>query len=167
MSNRTSNIPRNKPVLAEHRESSDYHCIDMPSTFMNTTVIGINQTAADKDKREVFRNKDYRIAISHAINRQEIIDVVFQRQGEPWQAAPRAESKFYDEEFAKQYTEHNVELAKEHLAKAGVEPGSFKFSLLVSNFKPEWVDVAPLLAEQIGQIGVEVQIESVDNTLFN
>ncbi len=167
MSNRTFNIPRNKPVLAEHRESGDYDFIDMPPTFMNTTVVAFNQTIKDSKRRELYRNKDFRIAVSHAINRQEIIDVVFQRQGEPWQAAPRADSKFYDEEFAKQYTEHDVALAKEHLAKAGVEAGEVTATLMVSNFKPEWVDVAPLLVGHLAEIGITLKIDAVDNTLFN
>lgn len=178
MSNRTFNLPRNKPVLAEHRDSGGYQFFDMPSTFMNTTVFALNQTTSDKTKREAFRSKDFRIGVSHAINRQEIIDVVFQRQGEPWQAAPRRETRFFDEEFAKQYTEHDVDLAKQHLDAAGIEEDGqgnrlwpdgkkLSFTLTVSNFKPEWVDVAQLLVTHLAAVGIDLKVDSVDKTLFN
>ncbi|MGD7704970.1 ABC transporter substrate-binding protein [Microlunatus sp. Y2014] len=178
MQNRTFNIPRNKPVLAESRESGGYGFFDMPSTFMNTTVLGLNQTATNSVAAEAFGNKDFRIGFSHAINRQEIIDVVFQRQGEPWQAAPRRETRFFDEEFAKQYTEFDLELAKQQFDKAGYEADAsgarlwkdgskLSVSLLVSNFKPEWVDVAELLRGQLAEAGIDLRVDAVDRTLFN
>ena len=46
---------------------------------------------------DVIHNQKFRIGLSHAINRKEIIDTVFFGKGEPWQAAPRKESPFFHE----------------------------------------------------------------------
>src|SRR5690625_4304265 len=119
MQNRNINLARNKPVLAEERENSDFEFYDTTLTFMNTTMISLNEDHEDGAKREVFQSKDFRIGLSHAINRQAIIDTVYQRQGEPWQGAPRPEHRFYDEAMAKQYTEYDVELANQYLDDAG------------------------------------------------
>src|SRR5690625_5508470 len=86
---------------------------------MNTTMISLNEDHEDGAKREVFQNKDFRIGLSHAINRQAIIDTVYQRQGEPWQGAPRPEHRFYDEAMAKQYTKNDVEQANQYHHDAG------------------------------------------------
>ncbi|MEJ7839955.1 MAG: ABC transporter substrate-binding protein [Thermomicrobiales bacterium] len=53
-------------------------------------------------------NHDFRSALSLAIDRQEIIDTVYVSQGEPWQGAPKADTPFYNELLAKQYTEYDV-----------------------------------------------------------
>ena len=76
---------------------------------MNTLAFALNLTHKDPMKREIYQNKDFRVALSHAINRQEIIDVVYVGQGEPYQLAPRPTSPFYNERLAKQYTEYDVD----------------------------------------------------------
>src|SRR5690625_3243118 len=179
MQNRKINLPRNKPVLAEERESSDFEFYDTTLTFMNTTMISLNEDHEDGAKREVFQNKDFRIGLSHAINRQAIIDTVYQRQGEPWQGAPRSEHRLYDEEMAKQYTEYDVDLANQYLDDAGYaetdsngvrlgpDGNPITFQLLVSNFNFEWSDVASMVIDDWREVGIDARMDSVDNTLFH
>ncbi len=64
----------------------------------------LNLTVQDPVKNALFNDKNFRIALSHAINRPELIDIIYVGQGEPFQVAPRPESQFYDEAFAHQYT---------------------------------------------------------------
>lgn len=175
----TFNIPSNKPVLAESRESGGYDFFDLVSTTMNNTIFSLNQTSSNPVLREAFQKKDFRIGISHAINRQEIIDVVFQRQGEPWQAAPREDTEYYDEEFAKQFTEFDLELAVQHLESAGYgdvdgngnrlwpDGSTMAFMVMVSDFRPEWLDVAQLLVGHLAEVGITLQIDNMDRSLFN
>jgi peptide/nickel transport system substrate-binding protein len=82
-------------------------------------LIIFNLSHKNAVRREIFNNRDFRIGLSYALNRDEIIQVAHQRQGEPWQAAPRPESPFYDEAFAKQYTEFDLAKANDHLDRAG------------------------------------------------
>jgi len=81
--------PRNKPIFARSRERGDYQFLDVRTTDFNEMGLYLNLTHPDPALREVFQNKQFRIALSHAINREELIDAVFQRQGEPWQIGPR------------------------------------------------------------------------------
>ena len=64
------------------------------------------------------------IALSHAINRKEIIDTVFVGQGKPWQAAPLEGTPFYNKQLATQYLEYDVAKANEYLDKAGLKKGA-------------------------------------------
>lgn len=123
-------LPRNKPVLARSQETGGYHLPDMRATSMNTAGIAFNLTHPDPVKREVLQNKDFRIGLSHATDRQQIIDIVHQRQGEPWQTAPRPEVPFYDsDDIGKQYTGYDLDLANDYLDKAGYtkrDPGGIR-----------------------------------------
>src|SRR5690606_14004343 len=94
MLDRHINTLQNKPILAQTRESGDYKFFDMYSELVNAATITLNMTQPDPVKREIYSNKDFRIGLSHAINRQEIIDTVYRGQGEPWQMSPRKESGF-------------------------------------------------------------------------
>lgn len=89
------------------------------SSFSNTAVISLNLTHRDPVLRRLFQNKHFRVGLSHAIDRKEIIERVFGGEGEPYQAAPKPESPFYHKRLAHQYTEYDLSAANTYLDKAG------------------------------------------------
>jgi peptide/nickel transport system substrate-binding protein len=173
------NTMTNKPVLARGRAKGGYDFFDMRSGSMNHTVIQFNLTHKNPVLREIFQNKRFRIGVSHAITRQEIIDAVFQKQGEPWQIAPRPESELFDEEMAKQYVDYDVELANRYLDEAGYSrPDSDGFRLgpdgrpitftieISSELRPEWADEAEMIAAYWRAIGLRVNVLSRNRALW-
>ncbi|HEY6740565.1 MAG TPA: ABC transporter substrate-binding protein [Actinopolymorphaceae bacterium] len=169
----------NKPVLAKWRERGDYRFFDLQSGSMNHTLIQLNLTHKDPTLRAMFNNKKFRIGMSHAINRQEIIDAAFQKQGKPWQAAPRPESELYDEEMATQYIEYDVDLANKYLDEAGYakkdgqgrrlrpdgEPIVFTLAFS-SELRPEWADTADLLSKYWKAVGLTVRVQPLSRSLW-
>ncbi len=115
------NNPTNKAVLFDNQEVGDYRFFDVQSSSANQPTVYLNLSHPDPVKREIFNNKDFRIGLSHAIDREEILDLVYFGQGETSQAAPRPESPFYVERLAKQFTEFDPDLANEHLDMAGYD----------------------------------------------
>jgi peptide/nickel transport system substrate-binding protein len=111
---------QNKSAFAENQAAGNYRLISISDPTSNKMAIILNQTAEDPVMRELFRNKDFRIGLSLAINRQEIIDTVYEGAGEPWQTSPRKGSGFYNEQLAKQYTEYDIDLANQYLDEAGL-----------------------------------------------
>ena len=107
----------NKPVFVDNMKKGDYSFFETIPSSMNNMIICFNLTHKDKQLREIFQNPDFRKGVSHAINRKEMIDVVWVGQGEPYQLAPRPTSPFYNETLAKQYTEFDVKKANEYLDK--------------------------------------------------
>lgn len=174
------NIPANKPVLARSREDGDYDFFEIRTTDTNQMAIHLNLTNPDPVLSEVFQNKEFRIGLSHAINRQEIIDAVFQRQGEPWQVAPRPESPFYDEEYAQQYLEYDPDLANQILDDAGFEqrdedgirlrpdgkPIAFTVEIAVPSLTAGWVPAMELVTDYWSEVGIDARIKSEDRSLF-
>ena len=175
---RPINTLQNKPVFAQNRERGDYRFVDAAPADMNTIVIQFNLTHQDETKRGIFQNKDFRIGLSHAINREEIIDVVYQEQGEPWQAAPRPESPFHNEEFAKQYTEYSVEKANAALDKAGyTERGGngirlgpdgepISFPVEVDTASAERIDALELIRGYWREVGIDMNVKTRDGALI-
>ncbi|WP_181727406.1 ABC transporter substrate-binding protein [Streptomyces sp. PT12] len=170
---------QNKPVLAEGREDGGYGFYDLETDKVNTLSIMLNLTSQDEVKREIFGNRDFRIGLSYAIDRQRIINAVHARQGEPWQVAPSRASDFFDEEMATQFTEYDVAAAEEHLDRAGFtrrggdgprlgpdgEPISFRVLVGAGAAKPELLDALEILLPMWREVGVEARIQSEDLTL--
>ncbi|MET9021806.1 ABC transporter substrate-binding protein [Actinopolymorpha sp. NPDC004070] len=170
--------PKNKPVLASNRDRGGYEFVEGLDSTMNKTVIAFNLNHPDRKLREVFQNRDFRIGLSHAINRKEIIAAVYQRQGEPWQAAPRKESEFYLERLAMQYTTYDPKLADQHLDKAGYtrrDPQGFRlrpdgkrltFNVDVITEEPTQIDALQLVRGYWERVGVKMNLYSIDRSLY-
>lgn len=169
---------REKPLYFDGKEKGGFTIIDTRPTIMNQLIVALNLTHTDEAKRKVFTNLDFRAGLSHAINRQEIIDAIYVSQGEPWQAAPRPESAFYNERLAKQYTEYDVDLANEMLDKVlpekdgnGVRLGDDgkPFTFVVegaADIKPEWPDILDLIRQYWEAVGIKATIKPIERSLY-
>ncbi len=169
----------NKPVLAAERENAGFEFFDSKPSEMNTSIIALNLTHPDPVMREIFQNKDFRVGLSHAINRQEIIDVVYQQQGEPWQAAPRRETPFFSETLATQFTEYDVDLANQMLDDAGYaerdaegvrlgpDGNPIAFTVAVpTGFRPDINDSIDLVRGYWQEVGIDVQVKGEERSLW-
>ncbi len=173
------NSAANRPIVYDNREQGGYSAYGIVGEDANMTALAINLTHLDPVKREIFQNKDFRIGLSHAINRQEIVDIVYLGQGVPRQIAPQSDSPFYDEEFANQYTEYSVDIANEHLDKAGyaerddegfrLGPDGNRISIVIEAgdlFGRGWPDVLELVQGYWGAVGIHMEPRIIDRSLL-
>jgi peptide/nickel transport system substrate-binding protein len=169
----------NKPVLFDNMERGNYRFIELVSTGPGPGMIAVNMTHKDPIKRELYLNKDFRIALSLAINRQEIIDAIFVGQGEPFQAALLPSSPFFDESFATQYTEYDPERANELLDSVGLAerdgegfrllPDGSRLQVFVNASavgRQDWVDIMELVKVYWDAVGVETFLNTADRSLL-
>lgn len=164
----------NKGLFIENAERGNYRVVPSPLPGPFRTV-GINLTHPDPAKRAVYANKDFRIGMSLAINRQEVIDLLYFGQGKPWQAAPVDTSRFYDEAFATQYTQYDVAAANESLDKVLPNKDADGFRLLPDGtrlsmmfemlLRPDDTDLFELLVKYWQAVGVDAQYQTEDRTL--
>jgi peptide/nickel transport system substrate-binding protein len=174
-----ANSLKNKAVLYENMEKGDYHFFDQIRDQACTTVIHLNWNTTNAPLREAFQTKDFRIALSHAINRQEIIDTVFVGQGIPYQAAPKPTSQFYNETLATQYTEYDVAKANQLLdalypekdangVRLGPDGKSIKFDLIVDATRmPDWIDVLEMVKIYWQPVGIDMEIQGISGELLD
>ncbi len=103
-------------ILAQNPDLQPFTLIE---SDMNILTLSLNLNDKDPVLRKIFQTKDFRVALSHAIDRDRIIDR-FVPGARPHQAAPRPESPLYHTVLARQFINHDVELAENLLNKIGL-----------------------------------------------
>lgn len=168
----------NKAVFLDNQARANIDFFQIVDAAPSYAAIHLNETSVKRELREAFRNKNLRIALSYAINRQEAIDLIFAGQGEPYQIAPRPESEFYNEKFAKQYTEYDPDLANKMLDKAGFDKRDANgwrltpdgkplyFILTVRGDRQPFVDLAPLLVGYWKAVGVNADYRVMEKSAY-
>jgi peptide/nickel transport system substrate-binding protein len=163
--------PANRSVFFDNMERGDYRLVSADSADMNVARFSFPENHPDEFRASVYQNKDFRIGLSLAIYREELIDVIFLGQGEPYQVGPGPRSPFYNEKLAKQYTEYNAALAAQHLdlvlpEKDGngfrLRPNGDRFTVVIAvnkDFKSDWVDMMELIKGYWDAVGVNTVVE--------
>jgi peptide/nickel transport system substrate-binding protein len=154
---------------------SPYTLYELKDRSNNVMVINLNMTHEEDSKRTLFLNKDFRIALSYAIDRDEILSLIFNGEGKPWQAAPPEDSPLFDPVFATQYLEYSPEKANEYLDRAGFQKDQLgnrlgpdgspiSFSVEVLDTKPQQIAMLSLVAKHLSEVGINLRpkIDSMD-----
>ena len=149
------------------------------STLVSAVLIYPNMTPKDKELREFFQKKNVRVALSIAMNRKEINDVVHFGLGEPRQVALWPSSIYYQKGDEAHYIEFDSKKANALLDQEGYTKKDGQGYRLfpsgkrigwVGEFDPEQGDIPPTLELCIQywkEIGIEFTIKPVNRTLLN
>jgi peptide/nickel transport system substrate-binding protein len=144
----------------------------------NTVSVHFNRASKNEALRELFNQKDFRVGMSHAINRPEIIEVVFKGQGTPAQVSPLESSPLYHEKLSTQYIEYDTAKANELLDKVlpdkdadGMRLGkdgkrlSIVWTLLDANYTggdaKAWIQASELMVGYFKAVGVETKLDVI------
>lgn len=171
------NAPKNKSVFFDGQAKGKFQMLELTPTTVNSMNIIFNMNCKDPVIREIARNRDFRIGLSYAYNRQEILDVVFFQQGKAAQTAPRPESKYYHERLATQHLEYSIPKATEYLDKAypkkdgdgfRLGPDGKRISIIfeIDSGRTTYVDSLELIKKQWAKVGVEINVKLMDRALW-
>lgn len=168
-----------KPVLAENAEKGGYKFFTLDNSSSNTMAIHFNLTDKDPVMRALLNDRNVRIALSLGIDRAEIIDIVYQGTGEPWQIGPKQTSPLYNDQLAHQYTQYDPDQANKLLDAAGLDKRDadgfrlmsdgrrFTFNVNYTGIEqPDWGDALEIVKEQWKKIGVELNATSVERSIY-
>lgn len=116
---------------------------------------------AFNNDKEPFNDVRVRQAINYVVNKQDIIDSVYSgyatRLGSNMSPAM---GDYYLDGLQDVYAK-DVEKAKELLAEAGF-PDGFKTKMSVSSHNTMYADIAQVTAENLKEIGIDVEIEVIE-----
>ena len=111
--------------------------------------------------RGPFTDPRVRLAVAHAVNREEIVKTVFFGRGRPLEGLPLIkESPFYDEALAHAW-DFNPDKAKQLLAAAGKADG-FECTLLSTAQYGMHKDTAVLMQQHLAAVGIKVTLALPD-----
>lgn len=160
----------NIPILSENKESGDYrfaYANWMPNSYGN---IMFNYTTEDEAKHELYNNKDFRRALSVAINRDEIIKLIYKGGVFASQVAPlRGEPYHGESELFQSWAQYDPDLANQMLDDIGLterDADGFRLApngeelLLVISATTAWPAETPELMELVKGYWADVGINA-------
>ena len=123
-----------------------------------TTAMVLNDT------RPPFNNPVVRQALQHALNLDSIASSVYEGGAKP-AIGPFSPDDPWAPANAKPAVFDPTE-AQRLLSQAGVDPSSLTFELIAYNDRPEFANLAAVIQNQLGKIGIKVKIKSGEYNSF-
>ena len=172
----------NYPVLKDHEKDGKYRVLIWPTFGGSDAVVAFNLTyTADPVLGKLLATKDFRVALSYAINRDEIKESAFLGLGEARQAVPAPWHPYFPgKEWAAKYTEFKPDEANKMLDALGLAKRDAQGVRLMENGKPlsieinvvpafgAWPDVGQLVARDWQAVGVKAVVQIRERALaFN
>lgn len=111
----------NYPVLKQSEKAGNYTVKMVYSERGADVAIALNQMHKDPVIKKIFGDVKFRQAISVAINRKEINELVFLGQGTPRQATINESASFFKKEWADNYAQFDTTLANKLLDEIGLD----------------------------------------------
>lgn len=98
-------------LLVQNREKGNYHFIsEKPNTRM-MRMLFLNWDTPNEKLRPFIRNRTFRLALSHATNRDDINQIMYNGRAIPKNHYYANLSPYYEEGYEQNYTEHDPEKA--------------------------------------------------------
>jgi peptide/nickel transport system substrate-binding protein len=171
---------QNYATYQEAAEQGGYRIVLWQSGKGSEVVYNVNMTYDDEMMRSVFSDDRFRQALSLAINRDEINDVIYFGNGFPRQMTVIPTSNYFRPAYETAYADWDLDRANALLDEIGMEwnassshrlwPGTDQPVIISWDLFESETPKGPiteLVAEYWKTIGVEIQYKSVTRTLLS
>jgi len=167
----------NFPLFTGKQQSGGYRALEWPNAGGGTLLVALNLNHQDPVMHDIIGDRRFRIALSHAIDRDEINEVGYFGMGMPRQNGPPATSPYYMPEYEKAYIEYDPERARQLLDDMGLNRRNRNGVRLRPDGKPIqlFIDMASmsgnaqlleLVAEYWTAVGVKTDLKLLARELF-
>jgi len=170
----------NYPVLKQNEASGGYRVLPQFGWSDVLGVVTFNMSIDDPVLRELFNNKEFRIALSIGYDRDQINEVIFNGLYKPSQVAPPDASVYNGADPAfKQNIEHDPDRANEILDSLGLTWNSdhtqrllpdgrpFELSALVNTGWVQQVPIAEMIAQGWNDLGLKTILQPQAGSFIN
>ena len=168
------------PTYKAGEAQGGYRTVIAQSLRTAELVLFINHNVADPVLHDLFNDRDFRIALSVALNRPQMNEIVFFGLGDPHPATPLNTMEFFDQAWYNANLAHDPERANRLLDAAGlsrrdadgfrVRPDDGRrLSLVIEIGVLEGPKeaICELIANDWRQVGIEGACKVIDGALLN
>ncbi|NPV08697.1 MAG: ABC transporter substrate-binding protein [Anaerolineae bacterium] len=168
----------NYPLFIESAEQGDYRVLQWVDGTGPNSMLYFCFNHKNEALREIFNNRDFRIALSLGIQRSDINELAYQGMGRPVQATATPECPYSKEEYLNRWIEHDPDTANAMLDEMGLSqrddegfrtlPSGDPLTITVEYapvFGP-WRDCVSLIADQWKEIGIRIITKEEDRSLW-
>ena len=144
-------------------------------------AIQFNYDCPDPVLRNLIQNKDFRVALSYATDREEISRAVYKGLAKPWPFCQLPASPYFPgDKYAKMYVQYNIDKANAILDQLGLKdtdgdgirnrPDGKNLSIII-DYAPTGAggatgEIAELLPAQWKKVGIKVVLNPMDRSLL-
>lgn len=165
----------NYPLLKEYERIGEYHVVRTYQEEGADVGLAFNQHHPDAYLRTLFQDVRFRRAMSLAIDRDEINELVYLGAGTPRQATINSRTSFFQNEWAETYAQYDPVKADSLLRDIGLQKGEGGFyhkpNGEVLTFMLEYPpqegpkkEVCELVGKYWGNLGVNVLVQGREKT---
>ncbi|MFC1961022.1 ABC transporter substrate-binding protein [Chloroflexota bacterium] len=165
------------PIYMDNAEANGYHMLLWPQAQASSATLFFNQSYPDEKYRALFQDFNFRLAMSHAIDRGVINDVAFLGQGSPRTITVVPSSPYYIPEIENIHGEYDPAMAEELLVEAGLvkgDDGLYAFAdgselvivIETSITATGMQDTLELVAQWWNEIGVKTEVETMTRDVY-
>jgi len=162
------------PTIMQTADKNNYEAtVEATTIYKRSLAVALffNHTLEDSFLRELFSNVKFKQALSLAINRDEVNELVFLGLAEPTQATLPLPSPYYEERFGRAYAQYDPQRAKQLLDEIGLKTSKEGYRLrpdgkplvLVIELAP-WLPfhepAAELIKDYWEKIGIKTSIDA-------
>jgi peptide/nickel transport system substrate-binding protein len=168
---------RDLPLLKENAARRGYELLTWPQDRGSDIALYIDFNCTHPTVGPLLRDRRFRIALSLAINREELNLLFYKNAGVPRQATAAESTPFYVPEFARAYAQYDVGRANALLDEMGlagrdkdgyrVDPAGNAIYLLVESVVAgNTLDILQTASEYWQALGIKAEVRVVEGSLM-
>lgn len=171
---------KDMPVFKQNETKGNFRTLLPKQLRTSDMAIMPNRTVQDPVLKELFNNKDFRIALSVSINRKAINDALYFGLATPYPGAGHPGLPFVKKEWQAMYIEYDVKKANELLDKIGLtkkdadgyrlrSDGKGRISLIqeIGVLEGPKQEICEMVNKDWKAIGIEATVKVYEGALFN
>lgn len=171
-------LSTNRPLFEQNKARGDYRVLEWYSTSTNNLNISFNLNHKDPVMAKILGDKRFRYAMSYAIDRNEIINTVWDGMAEPRQPAAYKGTAYYDPAYEKNAIEFDPVKANQLLDQMGLtkrDSQGFRLrpdgkplfiTMEIQASRPDRVDAAEMIKTYWQAVGINCAVKPLESNLF-
>jgi peptide/nickel transport system substrate-binding protein len=165
------------PLLKENEKKQRYDLLTWPQDRCSDIALYINYNCKHPVVGPLLQEVKFRIALSHAINREEINLLFYKNIGIPRQATAAENTPFFVPDYAKTYAKYDSEKANNLLDELGLtqrdtegyrlDQNGIPFMILIESVASgNTIDILQIVAEHLQKIGIRAEVKIIEGSLL-